>query len=297
MSMNYRTDLAVEAQELNKQKLPQGVTSEEQTLGEIKITRTKVTDKLAAEIMGKAPGNYITIEAPNFSQTVDPAEEQMEAMSKALSELLPEGLILVVGLGNTDITPDALGPLSVSGILATRHINGEVARQAGLEGLRPVAAVSPGVLGQTGMETGEIIASIVKEIKPAAVVAVDALASMSLSRLGTTIQISDTGISPGSGVGNTRKELSKDTLGIDCIAIGVPTVVDAATLAMDLMGEEEKPLNEDTRKKIEPRGASMMVTPREIDTLIKRAARIISRALNHALQPQISFDDMDLLTS
>ena len=174
------------------------------------------------------------------------------------------------------------------------HIRGEIARAAGLEGLRPVAVLAPGVLGQTGIETGELLAAAVEQGKPAAVIAIDALASRSLSRLGCTVQLADTGISPGSGVGNKRKELSRETLGVPVIAMGVPTVVDAMTLAADLLGEEDA---HRLLTKVQPDGRAMMVTPREIDMLIDRAAFLCSLAVNTALQPTLSPDDILALVS
>ena len=197
---------------------------------------------------------------------------------------------LVVGLGNAQITPDALGPLTVRQILATRHIPAQLAEQTGLSGLRPVAAIAPGVLGQTGIETGEIILSIVRDLSPAAVVAVDALAAGSPERLGCTIQLSDSGISPGSGVLNARKELSRQSLGVPVLSLGIPTVVDGGTLVCGLLGcEDESRVPEEAR--------AMMVTPRDVDALIERGAKHLSLALNAALQPQLSLEEISYLVS
>ena len=204
--------------------------------------------------------------------------------------LPPEGMVLVVGLGNAQITPDALGPLTVRQILATRHIPAQLAEQTGLSGLRPVAAIAPGVLGQTGIETGEIILSIVRDLSPAAVVAVDALAAGSPERLGCTIQLSDSGISPGSGVLNARKELSRQSLGVPVLSLGIPTVVDGGTLVCGLLGcEDESRVPEEAR--------AMMVTPRDVDALIERGAKHLSLALNAALQPQLSLEEISYLVS
>lgn len=199
----------------------------------------------------------------------------MLALSEALSRLLPEGAVLVAGLGNVSITPDALGPAAARQILATRHVGEETAAALGIRSFRPVSVLAPGVLGQTGMETCEILAALVRETKPAALIAIDALAAGDPERVGTTVQICDSGISPGSGVSNRRKELSRRTLGIPVIAIGVPTVVDYP--------RENDP---------EP----MMVTPREIDTVIENAARTIAMAVNCALQPELSLEDLMALT-
>lgn len=197
--------------------------------------------------------------------------------------------MLVAGLGNTEITPDSLGPKTSSRILATRHITGEIARATGLDKLRPVAVMQTGVTGQTGIETGEYIMSVVKRIKPNAVVAIDALASRRLERLGCTLQISDTGISPGAGVGNHRTKINKETIGVPVIAIGVPTVVDVQTLANDLIGDE---FDAQTREQISPHGRQMVVIPREIDLLTERASRLIAFALNGALQNEFDLPDL-----
>lgn len=197
--------------------------------------------------------------------------------------MLPEnGTILVIGIGNPDITSDALGPLAAQTVIATRHIFGELAKSTGLSDLRSAAVISPGVLGKTGIETGEVVLSLIKTIDPAAVIAVDALASKSVSRLGTTIQISDSGISPGSGIGNNRLRLNKETLGIPVIGIGIPTVVDAYTLVSDLTGREAEFDSE----------RNLMVTPKEIDLLAERGAKLIGMAINCALQQNYSFEDL-----
>lgn len=293
--MEFRTDLALENKEELGGNVPRGVTVDELSIGLAKITRIRVENEEGAAALSRPKGNYITIEVPPFSDTAGEIDERLTAVSTELAKLLPEeGEILVAGLGNSDITPDALGPKAAARVLATRHISGELARSAGLGDLRKVSVVSPGVLGQTGIETGELLAGIAEKTHPAAVIAVDALASRRLSRLGCTIQISDTGISPGSGVGNHRQEISRKTLGVPVIAVGVPTVVDAATLVCDLAGATDE---ERSRLKaaVEPRGASMVVTPREIDLLIDRAADMVSLGINQALHPHILPEDMKML--
>lgn len=293
--MEFRTDLALENKEELGGNVPRGVTVDELSIGLAKITRIRVENEEGAAALSRPKGNYITIEVPPFSDTAGEIDERLTAVSTELVKLLPEeGEILVAGLGNSDITPDALGPKAAARVLATRHISGELARSAGLGDLRKVSVVSPGVLGQTGIETGELLAGIAEKTHPAAVIAVDALASRRLSRLGCTIQISDTGISPGSGVGNHRQEISRKTLGVPVIAVGVPTVVDAATLVCDLAGATDE---ERSRLKaaVEPRGASMVVTPREIDLLIDRAADMVSLGINQALHPHILPEDMKML--
>lgn len=208
--------------------------------------------------------------------------------------MLPkDGLVLVVGLGNCNITPDNLGPMTAKNVLATRHIKGEIARSTGLSALRPVAVIAPGVLGQTGIESAELIASVSKKLSPCAIIVIDALASMKLERLGCTVQISDTGISPGAGVNNARPKIDSSNLGVPVISIGVPTVVDAVTIACNLTGASKESL----KSQISPRGEIMMVTPREIDLLIERAAKLSGLAINRALQPEFSIEDIATLIS
>lgn len=286
--MQIRTDLALEEKELSAET-PAGVSAEEFDCGEAHISRISVENEEGARRLGKPCGKYITIEVPPLSDDADMDEKIVESIKNELTPLIPpDGTVLVAGLGNTDITPDALGPKTASAVLATRHITGEIARSAGLEGLRGVAVLSPGVLGQTGIETSEILEGIVKQTAPAAVIAVDALASRRLSRLGCTIQLSDSGICPGSGIGNCRREISEATLGVPVISVGVPTVVDAATLVYDLLGEDSR-----EKGKASPRGEEMIVTPREIDLIIDRAAGLLGHSINCALQP--GFDPSVLL--
>ncbi|RPF43158.1 spore protease [Hydrogenoanaerobacterium saccharovorans] len=296
--MIFRTDLAMELEEQHRSEQIPGIVSQDETVGNLTINKIQITSEEAAQKIGKPIGEYVTVTVPPFSDDVTSANEEIEAMAQQIQRLINDdkGLVLVAGLGNHQITPDALGPKVIEGIIATRHIKGEVAEAAGLSHLRPVAAIAPGVLGQTGIETGEVVSSIVKDIQPSCVVAVDALASRSLDRLGCTVQISNTGISPGSGVANTRKELSKNSLGVPVVSIGVPTVVDGTTLAGDLLQAKEMMSDEQIRERFEPRGAMMMVTPREIDLVIQRAAKAISLAINRALQPKMSLDDIVYLS-
>lgn len=292
--MNFRTDLALERHELLGNEVPPGVKSRVYNEQNARITAIEVTNEAGVEAIGKPVGNYITVEVPPFSQDAEILDGRLTAITEELRRLLPKsGTVLVAGLGNDNITPDALGPFTADRIFATRHITKELARSIGFKNLRPTAAVAPGVLGQTGIETGEIIAGIVKTLRPCAVITVDALASRRLSRLGCTVQMADTGITPGSGVGNARSAINKENLGVPVIALGVPTVVDAATLALDLTeGMADSPDENELRRFVEPRGASMMVTPREIDLLVERAANLLSLSINCALQPEIEPEDM-----
>ena len=284
--MSFRSDLALECRD--PKRAASGVEFRQEELQDYKISRLHIGTEEGARTLGKPVGRYITIELP----PIDQAELYGDGMERAASELrnmLPDsGTVLVVGLGNNNMTPDALGPRCCAQVLATRHIGGELAESAGLGTLRPVTCLIPGVVGRTGMESGELIAAAVRAIRPAAVVTVDALAARQLSRLGRTVQITDSGVVPGSGVGNARMEISAKTLGVPVAAIGVPTVVDAATLVNDLTGEPVKAKTEEYD--------AMMVTPREVDLLIERAAKILSMAINRALQPHLSVEDFIVLT-
>lgn len=291
--MNFRTDLALERQELIGEERLKGVISQTEVKDRVKITRIEITNDTAARRLSKPIGNYVTAEVPPFSTDAEIFDGRLEILSEEIKNMLPvNGTVLVVGLGNISITPDALGPKSAGYILATRHISDELKKSIGFESMRSVASLSPGVLGQTGIETGEIVRGIVDRIKPSAVITVDALASRNLSRLGSTVQMSDTGISPGSGVGNQRKRLDETTLGVKVISIGVPTVVDGATLAHDLIDKEKS-----TSYSVLPESEQMMVTPKEIDLLIERASKLVGMAINCALQPDISPEDIMSLVS
>lgn len=245
---SIRTDLALEANEMiieektvaGEKNISQieGIIIKEKTEEDIKISLIQVTDEGAKQI-GKKPGNYITIEVQGIrsgdSETQQKVEEvfarEFSQFLKSL-EITKDHSVLVVGLGNWNVTPDALGPSVVGNLIVTRHLF-ELEPQSVEDGYRPVSAIAPGVMGITGVETSDIISGVIEKIKPDFVIAIDALAARSLERVNATIQISDTGIHPGSGVGNKRKELSKETLGIPVIAIGIPTVVDAVTITSD----------------------------------------------------------------
>lgn len=297
--MFFRTDLAIETREFHSGQLDKPNYSEEK-VEDIKIIRINIDNDKLSEEFGKPRGEYITIEIPALTDNFKNTDKRIEIISRELKNILKsDGLILVVGLGNLNITPDALGPKAVSSVLATRHIMGEFAKSHGLDDLKPVAILTPGVLGQTGIESLELLKFVSKDLKPSAVVVIDALASRSLSRLGCTIQLSNTGISPGSGVGNSRPLINEETLGMPVISIGIPTVVDAGTLASDLLSlyNDKENLNVEITNKVSPRGESMMVTPREIDLLIERASKLLGMSINCALQPNFSPDDLAMLTS
>ena len=273
--MSIRTDLAIELikGENGEQK---GVESEVIKKGETLISTVKITSKEGEEAVGKPMGNYITVEFPPIYKISDYSELK-NSLVWALNTLSPEKResILIAGLGNTEITPDAVGPLTAKQILATRHISGQFAENIGLKGLKSVSVLSPGVLGQTGIETAELIKGAIEAVKPDTVIVIDALAAKSTKRLFKTVQLCNTGISPGSGIKNSRRELSEKTLGVPVIAIGVPTVTDADTVALELTGKEPE------------ENSNMFVTPKEVDLLVDRISELLALSLNRFLQPEI----------
>lgn len=280
--MNCRTDLAIEAA-ADADKLGENdIRRTEIDEDGAHITRLHILSERGAAALSKPIGQYITAQMPPLSDDETRLAAYAAAVGRELTALLPpNGTVLVVGLGNRSVTPDTLGPSAADMVLATRHIRGEFARAAGLDDLRPTAVLTPGVLGQTGTESSEIVRGVCREVQPAAVVVVDALAARSVGRLGCTVQLCDTGIAPGSGVGNNRQPLNREVLGVPVIGMGVPTVVDAVTLVREY-------LSEDTDAPSDGSEPPMMVTPREIDLVISRAARLIAMAINGALQPAYS---------
>ncbi len=282
--MNYRTDLTLELTEAAG-TMP-GIHSDCRTVEGVKVTRTVIDNRAAAARIGKPQGEYYTLEMLPFSDSAFEPENCFEAASDILKEMLPRhGGVLAVGLGNEGITPDALGPKAAARILATRHISGELAEKCGLAPLRETAVIAPGVLGQTGIEAAETVKCLCSALRPAAVIVIDAMAARSLSRLGNTLQISDSGISPGAGVGNNRPQIDSAMLGTKVISMGVPTVVEMRTAVADLNGEEVAACV----------SGSMIVTPREIDLLTDRAARFIAAAVNAALQPHLHPSEIEKL--
>ncbi len=249
---NVWTDLAIEATEViqaaEKQEIP-GANIEVIDGKYAKVTRTGILTPQATRILGKMPGHYSTIEAPQMRQRNRDLQEEVSQLfateiGRFLKKIGPDAPVLIVGLGNWNATPDAIGPRVVHHLLITRHLHQHVPQEL-VGGLRPVCAIAPGVMGTTGIETGEIVLGIVKQIKPALVIAVDALASRSVDRVCTTIQISDTGINPGAGIGNRRLGITPESLGIPVIAVGIPTVVQATTLVNDALriieGDQTEP--------------------------------------------------------
>lgn len=285
--MSIRTDLAVEMIDEDAASLPKGIKRKLRKSSACSITEIIVTDEVAGLRIGKPRGRYITIETDRLSASPQDFDEQVSNIADEIVSLKGEKrkTALIAGLGNSDITPDALGPLVISQIIATRHLHDELPEGHELRRLNKVSAIAPGVLGQTGIEAAEMVRTICSEIKPDCVIVVDALACSDISRLGSTIQLCDSGISPGSGVQNRRKELSEATLGVPVIAIGVPTVVDMHTIVENITGDPpDKHL------------PNMMVTPRDVDKLIERTARLLAFSINKALQPDLTIEDITALS-
>lgn len=313
---DIRTDLALEANAFLRgdahTEVP-GVRMQEDRRENFTISRVEIISPEGERNLGKAMGHYITIEAPGLRRRNRELQEEVGiALAEEVQRMLglgPNSTVLVVGLGNWNATPDALGPKVVSSLLVTRHLHGRVPAEL-TNGLGSVAAIAPGVLGLTGIETGEIIRAIVDRIRPDVVVCIDALAARSVERIGTTVQIADTGINPGSGVGNRRAAINRETMGMPVIAIGVPTVVHAHTIAhdvIDLLGDklrgrsvffdmftqmstEEK--RNTIREVLVPSVGDLVVTPKEVDSMITDMARVIAGALNVAVHPRIEPKDL-----
>ena len=294
MPFSIRTDLAMEARELHPSL--SGVTEESEEHEGVAVTRIALTTDDAAARLEKRKGRYVTLYAPELSaRPLDLFERVSRALSNELSRLM-EGLgtcenVLVVGLGNRAITPDSLGPRVVESIYVTRHIK-QYMPDALPGPVRAVSAVAPGVLGVTGVETMEIVRGVVEHCKPDLVIAVDALASRRAARISTTVQLTDAGISPGAGVGNNRTGLDRETLGVPVIAIGVPLVVFATTISQDTISliadetglhNDEERLKELAAKVIAEHIGELIVTPKEIDSIVADMTRIVADGINMAL--------------
>lgn len=310
--INFRTDLALERREVyrkaNRQEQEiEGIETEEEQVNEkIRVSRVKILDAKGEDAIGKPVGSYITVDLKGLkTATEEEIEKASNVVTKELRALIEKHIgsqdsILVVGLGNEQVTPDALGPKVATQIDVTRHILNYMPEV--LEsGTREVSAVSPGVLGTTGIETQEILKGIVDHVKPKLVIVIDALASKSIERISSTVQIADTGIVPGAGVGNTRKELSEQSLGVPVVAVGIPTVVDLATITDDCLDlfitklQEEAKSNEylnslkeqdnyeEIKEALVPNGYNMIVTPKEIDDLIENMSSVVARGINFAM--------------
>jgi len=296
MNKKIRTDLALEA----KESFPEddvevkgvGLTEEYDEKNKVRVSTVIIKDEKGANAMQKPIGTYITIEAPEIIKADEayhkPVSEAIAKHLKALAGDLKSEEVLVVGLGNREVTPDALGPQVVDNLFITRHLIQEYGAEfKDKHGLGSVSAISPGVMAQTGMETVEIIKGIIEETKPKLLIVIDALASRSVNRVNTTVQLTDTGISPGSGVGNNRKALNEASLGTKTIALGVPTVVDAFTIVADTLtkymeksGFDETDIDKFVTEIREQQIENMFVTPKNIDESIKRISFTVSEALN-----------------
>lgn len=289
MSGLNRTDLAIESQELSAEDMS-GVSIARSETGSIGICELVIETEAAAKRLGKPVGRYITIEAPELLYDTDVYTKTYELVAENIRRICDaDGDILVAGLGNRAITPDALGPEVVSRVFVTNHIK-EQLNYDFCEKLGRVSAIAPGVLGTTGMETSQIIRGVVNEQKPTLVIAVDAYAARNVSRMSTTIQISDAGMIPGGGVGNRRAAINRETLGVPVVAVGVPTVVDAAAVAGAVLGIEDE---EEIRNRLGSGAPDMVVTPKEIDLVIDRAAKTIANGINLAAHPKLSIDEIE----
>lgn len=319
--INVRTDLALEASQLYKEennKDADGILVEERIEEDNKITIVKVLNKDGEKKVGKPIGTYITLDIPEFTaydgELMDDSSKVFGKVLKKLINVDEKSTILVVGLGNIRVTPDALGPKVVEKIMVTRHLK-DVMPDVIDETIIPVGAISPGVLGITGIETGEIIKALVDRIKPNLVICIDALASRKTERVNRTIQISDSGISPGAGVGNNRMKINEESLGVKVIGIGVPTVVHASTIANDtidlllddLISKSDKGKefynmlkSIDKREKsmlisevLNPYLGDLVVTPKEIDLMIDSLSKIIANGINIATQPNMTVEEIN----
>ena len=294
-----RTDLALEARELWQESAGKttrlaGVKATKRKQEGYPVTRVDILDQRGEEALGKPRGTYLTVDLTTFWQRrEDFFQRAVRAVGAPLKELVPtEGPVLVVGLGNRAMTPDAVGPLAADHVLVTRHLISAMPRQ--FSGFRPVSVLRTGVLGTTGVESAESVRGLAAEVKPACVIAVDALASRRTGRVCAAVQLSDTGIIPGSGVGNHRSPLNAGTLGVPVIAIGVPTVVDSATLAADLL--EESGITDYDAEALQKSRQNLMVTPRDLDQQVRDLGKVIGYGINWALQ-DLEIDEMNALLS
>ena len=293
-----RTDLALEAHEINAQAgREDGIRTEEETIDGFSITTVHVGEGEGERLAKKKAGTYINVDVGKSWLLASEGFAALVALlAGQLRKLFPadfSGTALVVGLGNYDITADSIGPKAVEKVVVTRHLrtlNPQLYESAGFGDL---CAFAPGVLGQTGMESAEIVRSIVEAVRPSLIVANDALATRRLARLATTVQLCDTGIYPGAGVSNRRSELSAETLGVPVISIGVPTVVDAATLAYDLLGENAD--EKTAAALLAGDGKDMFITLKESDVITKQTARLLGFAINRAFHGELSVEEMEEL--
>ena len=302
-----RTDLAMECFDGENQNPMPGVDINRWEEGGVTLTEIVISNDEATRMLGKPIGRYLTLECAALRRRDPDARAAMAALlSEELSRLLPgdenANCVLVVGLGNRAITPDSLGPAVVDRTLVTRHLTDHLFKGSDL---RPVSAIAPGVLGVTGIETMELTESLVRLVRPSAIICIDSLAARDSGRIGSTLQLTDTGIQPGAGVGNHRRALTRESVGAPVIAVGMPTVIHAATLARDAFdwlnredGDEsahDDALQAMERALLNAEIGDMIVTPREIDALIQDASAIIASAINRALQPRLSDSEIAVM--
>lgn len=292
--MEIRTDLALEAELLSGGTLSGTVLRREQQY-ETEATILEIRSRSAEKAMGRPRGTYITVE---LGQVLRREKESFQRAVLCVSHYIRELLnlhknlpVLVAGLGNREVTPDAIGPLTADHILVTRHMLEKMPEEFG--SFRPVGAVVPGVLGMTGLESADMVRAVVAKTDAAAVIAVDAIAARETRRLCSTVQISDTGITPGSGIGNSRSGINRATVGVPVIAVGVPTVTDAATMAADLFSRAGLEADEATLYRV---SQGMIVTGSDIDRRVREISRVLAYAINHALQEDISLEELGDLT-
>ncbi|CAH8769654.1 GPR endopeptidase [Paenibacillus dendritiformis] len=326
---NYsvRTDLALESREMASPDLAASIPGVQEHVEEdrgVKITRIHVQTEEGSRAIGRMPGRYITIEVPGLRRKDSDLQDRVAtSFAQLFASFLEEigikssAKVLIVGLGNWNVTPDSLGPLVVENVLVTRHYF-EIMPDQVSPGYREVSAVAPGVLGVTGIESSDIVQGIVDRIRPDLIIAIDALASKALERVNTTVQIADIGIHPGSGIGNKRRGLTREILGVPCIAIGVPTVCYASTIvnnAFEMMREHFKQETNQTRQilgiledineqdrlllvkeVLEPLGHDLIVTPKEVDEFMEDMANIIASGLNAALHEAVDSSNVSAYT-
>ena len=300
--LTRRTDLAVEAKEIwaesaEKQTELQGVRARDEAVDGFNTTVVEILNQQGADALGKPVGTYVTVELDSLIRREDDSfRKGIEVICKKLRGLLnltDSDHVLVVGLGNAAITPDRIGPLTAKSTMVTKHLVERVPEHFG--NFRRVSLLEPGVLGTTGMESASVVKAVVNEIRPDKVVAVDALASRNLGRVCRTVQICDTGIVPGSGVKNAREAINKSTLGVPVVSMGVPTVVDAGTLAADLIEQTGHAAPEpDAFSTV---GGSMIVTPKEIDTQVADMGKLLGYSLNRAFHDGLEVEDIDMFLS
>ena len=300
MISRIRTDLAVEAQELWRESMGrtselEGVRARHEQRGGFGLSLVEILDERGEQALGKPRGKYVTVELDGLLRREENAFADacalLSSQLRDIFSLSPDGGVLIAGLGNRAITPDAVGPETVDCVMVTRHLREQLPEYFG--SFRPVSALCSGVLGTTGIESGSVVSALAEKLRPELVVAVDALAARCTDRLCRTVQISDTGIVPGSGVGNSRQELSRETLGVPVIALGVPTVVDAATLMLDLAARSGSELDPDSFGE----DGRMIVTPRDIDKNVRDISKLLGYSLNLALHDGLSISDVDMFLS